>query len=256
MEMADQTKPDEAKPAPAAPRSSWLVRGPVILLGAVLIVWLLLLFPVVRVLVVRGAGALGTWTVPFVLRFADDESREVKAAVIEVVRQAGPRAAPSLLARLDDDDPRRRQFAANLLGSLGPCPEAVPALAEMAETEPDPKVREVAFHSLVNAGRGDERAVRALAGFLGHDNTDIRFAAADALSKFGPEAAPATLDLAQALKGPCARVRQAAAEALEQIGPAAKEAVPALKEALKGETDPVARKEMAEALEAIQKGDR
>src|SRR5262245_27585411 len=166
--MADQAKADEGKPA--APRTTWLVRGPVLFLGAAFIVWLLFRFPLVRVLVVRGAGAMGTWTVPFVLRFDDDESREVKAAAADVARQAGPRAVPSLLARLDDVNPRRRQFAANLLGCIGPCPEAVPALVEVAETAEGPKEREVAFRSLVNAGRGDERAVHALAGFLGHDD--------------------------------------------------------------------------------------
>src|SRR5262249_41673269 len=228
-EMADTATRNNEKAAstPAVP-VSWLIKGPVLFLGACFLLWLLSIFPLVRLLVVRGAGALGPWTAPFVLRFDQDESREVQAAVADVVRQAGPAALPALLARLDDPNPRSRQFAANLLGNLGLCPETVPALAEMAQTDSDGYARLVAFRSLVNAGRNDERAVPALLQSPAPDAFEICLAAAEALAQFGPKASPATRALARALKASCPRTRQAAAEALEQIGPAAKEAIPAL----------------------------
>ena len=59
--------------------------------------------------------------------------------------------------------------------------------------------------------------------------------AAEALASIGPQAAPATKDLARALGDPVPGVRWAAGEALSSIGPAAHAAVPQLIKALEDE---------------------
>jgi outer membrane protein assembly factor BamB len=70
---------------------------------------------------------------------------------------------------------------------------------------------------------------------LSHENPYVRIYAAEALASIGPQAEPATKDLARALGDPIPGVRWAACEALASIGPGAHSAVPQLIEALKDE---------------------
>src|SRR5207249_1646073 len=88
---------------------------------------------------------------------------------------------------------------------------------------------------------------------LKNDDTTIRRTAAEALGEIGPDAAVATLALAQALKDTDVGVRCLAADSLGQIGPEAAAAVPALREALQ---DKSLRSAAAGALGAIGRGSR
>jgi len=76
---------------------------------------------------------------------------------------------------------------------------------------------------------------------LKSDDSYVRFCAADALGRMGPEAEAAVPVLASALKDQDTGVRAAAAEALGKMGPAAKDAAPALTEALQDNNQHVRR---------------
>lgn len=249
--MVDQVKQNEGQVLLQPRPKRRLIKGLVLVLGISFLAWELFLFSSVRVLAVRAAGAMGPWAIPLVLHYGVDESEEVRGAVVEVIHHSGPSAAPALLKNLTDPDARRRLMAANLLGGLGPCPDAVPGLSQAARSDPNLEVRGAAIHSLADAGQNDEAAVEPLAALLDDAEGDIRFAAVESLSQLKAKASPAVRALARSLKDADPRVRQGAAEALEQIGPEGREAVPALTEALT-DPSPGVRKEAAEALEAIR----
>jgi HEAT repeat protein len=241
----------DASKVPAQDRKRRLLKGLILGLGLSLIAWELCQFSLVRLGLVHGLNALGSWTLPLVLRFDLDDSAEIQAAVVQVVRQSGQAALPTLEERLSAPEPRRRHFAAELLGVVGYCPGAVPGLCRLADNDPDPRVRQAAIHSLGEVDRDNDHAIRTLVALLKDNDPDIRRTAVASLGAIGPRAVPAVGALIVTLKDPDPRVRQGSAEALEQIGPDARDAIPALTEAL---SDPElgVRKEAAEALEAIR----
>ena len=85
---------------------------------------------------------------------------------------------------------------------------------------------------------------------LGHEDFNVRQAAAEALGKIGPDARPAIPALVMALADKDYHVRKAAAEALGKIGPDARQAIPTLVMAL-ADKDYHVRKAAAEALGKI-----
>ena len=100
---------------------------------------------------------------------------------------------------------------------------------------------------------GSPLAVPALTEALSDADEETRAAAAEALGKVGPAAAPAVGELARRLTDPRFAVRRAAAAALGQVGPAAKAALPAL-EAAAVENDTRLREAAADAIAAIVSG--
>jgi vesicle coat complex subunit len=91
----------------------------------------------------------------------------------------------------------------------------------------------------------------ALAQRLKDSDPNVRYSAARALGKYGPQAREYVPDLVQALKDRDKTVRMGAAYGLADVGPDALEAVPALKEALK-DKDAEVRKAAAYALKKIE----
>jgi HEAT repeat protein len=79
----------------------------------------------------------------------------------------------------------------------------------------------------------------------------VRYTAAEALGRYGPEAKDAVPALTETLKDSDKNVRIGAAYALANIGPDARTAIPALEEALKDEDNRV-RKGAAYALKELQ----
>jgi HEAT repeat protein len=92
---------------------------------------------------------------------------------------------------------------------------------------PNPRVREQAGFDAVFVDR-TERLVRGLAACLSDPETHVRQQAGVALFICGSEAAPAVLELIEALGDDDVIVRRLAAAALSMIGPRARAALPCL----------------------------
>jgi HEAT repeat protein len=232
-----------------------------LLLGLSLVGWFFYSFlPPVRVVVVKTLGRIGPSALPLVIGFGEDPSPYVQAAALEVLDEARDKAVPALRQALSHPDVRRRRFAANSLGRLGPAAApAADALTRAAVEDPDAEVRKRAIRVLGGNTREDElkpffdaSVVPALTRALDDAEAENRMAAAEALCPFGARAAGATRALTAQLKDASADVRRQAADALEHIGPEAREAIPALTLAL-ADSDPGVRKEAEEALESIRR---
>ncbi len=132
-------------------------------------------------------------------------------AELDLLARLGAPAAlirPTLSAMLASPDPSHRRKAADALIHLGPAaaPDAL-ALAAMGRDSVMPRIGPAAIPWLV-AGLDSE-----------HPGT--RRVAASALARLGPDAAPATPCLIEALADPAAPVATTARHALRAIGPAA-----------------------------------
>src|SRR5262249_52772223 len=136
----------------------------------------------------------------------------------EMLRTAGENALPRLLA---SGDPEARAAAAWAMGRQGP--DAVPLLAERLEKDPSPRVRAAAARSLGTLGHKARPAVEALAKALGDSSESVRYEAAQAWTRVGPE--PSDIPaLSGALARPDPYVRGFAAWALGNLEGAAAEA--------------------------------
>jgi tetratricopeptide (TPR) repeat protein len=145
-----------------------------------------------------------------------------------------------------------------------PDKEAVPMLAEMLGSDVS-RARSVAASGLAHIGSDAQAVVGPLGKALKDRDLNVRYFAAQALSKIGPAAAPAVPALIGALdthpgrepdlEGPPRYYKDAravAAEALGAIGPAAKAAVPRLREVAAKDEEPEVRAAAAEALKKIE----
>ncbi len=147
---------------------------------------------------------------PEVTAAVSDPDVRVRLTAIDVIEMLGPDglpAAPALIRALADVDPFVRWAASRTLGKMIP-PDAThvnPALVE---------------------------AVPGLALLLGDPDLDLRLAAAQALTNFGPDAAGAVDALAKAVGCGDVEARVAAIDALEAIGDQAAPAIPAVIRAL------------------------
>jgi hypothetical protein len=105
--------------------------------------------------------------------------------------------------------------------------DAAPAVSEVAAAlnDPNSQVRSAAAWALSQIGPKGAAAVPALAKALSDSSPRVQGLAAIALKEMGAIAAPAVPDLVGALSDPVAYVRAAAANALGAIGPAARAAV-------------------------------
>jgi HEAT repeat protein len=169
----------------------------------------------------------------------------------EIERLGGPELAArdlSLYTRLPDRIADRKRTAALLLGRCGK--PAVPALVGLLGNK-DEYVRWYAAYALGRIGPEAREAVPALARALGDNNKDVRRCAAEALGRIGPEAREVVPALVGLLGDENKYVRGHAAEALGWIGLEAREAIPALGKLLNDECE-FARKAAADALKKIK----
>jgi HEAT repeat protein len=187
----------------------------------------------------------------------DDAVRCSAVAAFADLSVAAGAAMPALLRALDEDgDWRVRAGAAFALGQMalgaslgeGPSRDAVVALAKALRQDKAEAVRLWAARALLKFGPDGLAAVRALADTLRYRDGYTAAAAADALSRLGPEAVPA---LAKALGDPRCEVRGEIARRLGGFGLAARPAVPALLDALKDE-HPYVVVEAAHALMRVE----
>jgi HEAT repeat protein len=181
----------------------------------------------------------------------EDEDPKVRRAAAEVLQGMGPDASaavPALARVLRDKDYLARGMAARALGHVGPA--AVPALIDALKDQ-DKEVRRDAAFALRFLGPQGKEAVPALMAALSDGDREVRINAAYALGEVGEDAAPAIPILIEAFKLPI-DLGTDATNAVGKMGPVA---VPLLLVALKDKNSNV-RWCAAMALGDIAKGNR
>jgi HEAT repeat protein len=98
---------------------------------------------------------------------------------------------------------------------------------------------------------GPDYSVSGLVAQLKDKDPNLRYSAARALGKYGPEAGPALPALVEALKDDSPMVRMGAAYALGDLGPDARDALPALKQRA-NDPDRKVREAVAYAVKRIE----
>jgi hypothetical protein len=191
------------------------------------------------------------------LRKAGAYHEEGYALIPEALREMPPKAVdaavPLLVAKLQDQEPRVRQNATNVLGMLVPqAKAAVPALLERL-TDPDQRVRELAHSVLQRLIIGEESAaLPTIIGFLDNPDSEVRHKAFLLLRQIGSKASKAVPALISALTHTDPRMRLEAAEALSYIGRAARDAIPALR-ARQNDPDEEIQEAAEQALKCIDR---
>ncbi|PTL85929.1 HEAT repeat domain-containing protein [Vitiosangium sp. GDMCC 1.1324] len=168
------------------------------------------------------------------LALKGDWAGEAALSVLEHMGEAARAQCPRLGQLLKEKDPKVRERAAEILGTLGAAArEQAPLLIEVLLTDPNEKVREKAAWALGAQGEAAKEHVPRLAALLKDPHWHVRERAARALGELGEVAKEHVPRLASRLKDPDARVRAQAARALGEMGEAAKEYVPRLAGLLK-----------------------
>jgi HEAT repeat protein len=151
-------------------------------------------------------------------------------------------AIPQLIRALEDPDESVREGAANALREIGPeAAQAIPKLIErLGESEApwfvtDAPTTDVGFAAASALGRMGRAAVGPLVRCLDHPSPVVRFLAAYALGKIGPDAEPAAVALAEMFDDEEEAVRMEAIWATAKITPRARSAVRRIIERLEDE---------------------
>ncbi|MCU0686506.1 MAG: HEAT repeat domain-containing protein [Polyangiaceae bacterium] len=134
-----------------------------------------------------------------------------------------------------------RYLALRLLHRQGTLPERlVPAIWAAALDDQDPRTRELARELIGRSPEPSADAIERLSALLGSRKPSVRMRAATVASELGAAAAPLVPALLRALPDPSRQVRRAALEALRALGEAALPGVPpALRRAFEGESSVV-----------------
>ena len=167
------------------------------------------------------------------------ENFGISQEAVQGLVSVGPQAVPSVLALLDNPQPRIGIHACDILSMIGPgAADAVERLLSLSNSL-NVDLRWHAIRALGAIGAKPELVVPVLSKqlqfdspLIGPQSARIRSHSARALGNLGPAAAPAVTVLTAALKDKDESVRRAAATALGDIGPNAKNSVPALVSAL------------------------
>jgi HEAT repeat protein len=187
--------------------------------------------------------SLEAWSMQFSYS-PDPKLRDQAGAIIQAL---GAKAVPGLMRLLQTQDPLLKEKA----WALGPSlPRAWRRLVLRSLKPPEAAaVRVAAARSLGLVGAEAHDAVPLLARCLRDQQGSVRWDAANALSRIGPEAVPL---LGEALQDPNAQVRRAAATALSQMHGQAESTIPALVRCLGDESEQV-QIVAVDALSAIGK---
>ncbi|HEY7423761.1 MAG TPA: HEAT repeat domain-containing protein [Gemmataceae bacterium] len=181
-----------------------------------------------------------------------DKQSQFQRRVVELLSRRQLAAAPAVAAAWckawQTAEPEVREVLKP--GLLVLQREALPHLHEQLRKANNSKLKRDLAHLLANFEGQSKPIVPILREELREPQFAHQYAAAQALSKLGPDAAEAVPELIASLRSPHAGMRALAAQALASMGRAAKPAVPALKEMLK-ETKPVMRLVAADALSQI-----
>lgn len=171
---------------------------------------------------------------------------------VEGLVQAGPEAAPYLLATIEDSNPSDDDIRVGCAHALLKIDEQhyLPTILRMLEGD-DPRLATNLSTAMIRANVQPGRAVAALIPVLHGDDLRLYNYGIRALSDLGPQSADAASVLGRMARGDAnPDVRWRSAYALVRLGPAGKAAAPDLLAALADE-DPRVREGAAYALGAI-----
>jgi len=194
----------------------------------------------------------------------DDPNRWVRWFAVESLGHVGPDAAEyvdQLIPLAEHEDGQTRLRAVVALGRIGPAAKAaVPVLRRAHEKDEQAAVRRAAKVALyqvnldeiaAEATAGATEEVQKLIGQLQKGDEFESVAAAEALSKIGPQAIDAIPALAQALQRDEKWLRAAAAETLGTMGAEAEPVVPMLRRVAEDD-EPEVRAAAKKALQRIE----
>lgn len=194
----------------------------------------------VREAALYALGRIGTpQSFQVMLTALDEGDRWAQEKIAEAAEEVGDESRRFLAEMMEDEDPFRRAFAAEILGVVGGAEEAV--LLERALEDPHVDVRARAASSLGNMRSYRSRA--ALRRALDDPAWEVRCQAAAALGKLG-DAEDAEV-LAAAMRDATWWVRRNAALALQEMGEAGESAL----ERVLWDEDRFAREAAVQALE-------
>jgi HEAT repeat protein len=184
---------------------------------------------------------------PTLLAALDDPDPRIRLAILGAIRNMQPPPADALTAiagRLADADAEVRMQAADTLGHFGAA--AVASLLP-AFDDREPRVRASVASAFRAIGQPARNAAPALRAHLTDAAPSVRLNAAAALAAVGADDPASVAALATALDDAEHTVRWGAAQALGRLGPAAGAARPALEHA-RNDTHPLVRTAAEDAL--------
>jgi HEAT repeat protein len=171
-----------------------------------------------------------------------------KQYAVELLQSTGDTGIAAIEAALSEPKARNRDGLISALGQLGPA--ALPVMEKLLANEEDFVVTQTLSALASQQADGVPLLAKSLKKYPEH-----RGAALQALAKIGPDASPASEEIAQCLLVDDDYVILQASEALKSIGPAASSAVPILKEQLATEKDRNRRFNIVRAYLAVAGGD-
>lgn len=186
--------------------------------------------------VLSGLGERARGIVPVLVRYLRNpapSARFLGARALAALGEHALAAVPALAEGLSDSQGPVRTWCCAALARIGPLAHAaVPALERLL-TSPVAVDRLAAARALGDVGV-PAASIPALAARLDDEETDVRVAAAWALSSLGPEVEPAVPALLTALDDPAPQVRSWACIGIEAAGAAGAAAIPRLCDLLAG----------------------
>ncbi|MBL8795387.1 MAG: HEAT repeat domain-containing protein [Planctomycetia bacterium] len=155
---------------------------------------------------------------------------------------------------IDATDPALREYATNSLIAYAPQdPRIVPALVTAMKGGSYNAANMLAQVGPTSEGKGEVVIALAEAAKSPKNSVSLRFAATNALPKFGADAKPAVPALIAMLGEPDEDMQVQATETLNKLYDTAKEAVPALVKVAKDNSKPRAQRYALAALKDIDK---
>jgi HEAT repeat protein len=177
--------------------------------------------------------------IPLMARLADDEAKSVRCRALDALGATRNQAAvPHLMRFLDNPDGDLKWYAAQGLSNIGPsAKEAIPTLHKLArhiiDRGSDPnQMHEEVLLALTRIGPAAAPAMVEIASDI-KNPTDVRVAYLKGLGEMIPHPRAALPGLTDALRDKSDAVRETAVRSLREFGSVAKQTIPGLTDSLR-----------------------
>jgi HEAT repeat protein len=193
----------------------------------------------------NALGRIGAEAVPALTAVLKDKDKAADvryqaARALEYMGRSARAGLPAIeVAMKDPDQDIALQAASAYVMAGGDMDKALPIFQELLKDKSSTVVFKTAekLERLAVCSTRARDAAPALISLLKHNDSKVRYAAADALGRMGPAARPAVPAIAELLKTAGPHEQFHVFYAIENLGPDAKEALPALLELLKNFDD-------------------